>query len=633
MEPLESPGNIVANDSQPEMQHPDTSSLRRALRLAASTAATAILVACGGGGGGSPTPTPPTTPPADTRYLQPAGVTRAWLSAADLQAAKAAPDSPLHNSHFMPVGASAPATSVFSGTIHLTSFALRTDDAAPAEHYVDLAFPAVDLRFASDGNDLIPVDRGILATADPTASRLILGPGNVWSEAGDGGWSRASFPFEVVSPTWNLTRNGIATFVYNDTQVSALRVQMVQESLGGANFYSDLWGTLAASYQPGAIDGHDALVAAFRQEQSGYLPQHDWSEIQPQLGIDVATFDDGMAAERISMTGLVKDSVIYRLPCATRYGDYPFCQQMRAGAFSATKSLGAAVAFLRLAQKYGDGVAGLLIRDYVHVTAAHDGWDHVTFLNALNMATGIGDNGATAPIGTGLHTLDDENTSLTNDVFSTQGEAAMLAKAFTQGKFSWGPGVEMRYDSIHYFILSAAMDAFLKQQEGPDAHLWDMVATEVLQPIGIAHAPMMHTVESDGSRGIPFLDIGLYPTADDAAKIALLFQAGGAWHGQQLLSAALTAKALYRTADQGLRGAAGWDTPDGDNRYLMSFWSDAWNDGKGCTARVPYMSGAGANVVALLPNGVVAYRFTHENSEYDGFSLVQAGATLGAMCP
>jgi hypothetical protein len=54
------------------------------------------------------------------------------------------------------------------------------------------------------------------------------------------------------------------------------------------------------------------------------------------------------------------------------------------------------------------------------------------------------------------------------------------------------------------------MDAYLKQREGPNAHLWDMVEREVLRPIGIRHLPKMHTIEADGSRGIPLLGCGLY---------------------------------------------------------------------------------------------------------------------------
>ena len=46
---------------------------------------------------------------------------------------------------------------------------------------------------------------------------------------------------------------------------------------------------------------------------------------------------------------------------------------------------------LRLAQKYGDQVFALKIKDYVTVTSVHNGWDEVTFGHALDMVTGIGD--------------------------------------------------------------------------------------------------------------------------------------------------------------------------------------------------------------------------------------------------
>ena len=67
---------------------------------------------------------------------------------------------------------------------------------------------------------------------------------------------------------------------------------------------------------------------------------------------------------------------------------------MRHGVFSVTKSLGAAVALLRLAQKYGDAVLDEKLVDYLPPgSQPHPGWDGVTFADALDMATGIGDEG------------------------------------------------------------------------------------------------------------------------------------------------------------------------------------------------------------------------------------------------
>ena len=61
---------------------------------------------------------------------------------------------------------------------------------------------------------------------------IILSPGKVWSEPGDRGMSRASFPFVLVDQSSNEAHNGLASFLYDDTRVSALRLQVVQETAG-----------------------------------------------------------------------------------------------------------------------------------------------------------------------------------------------------------------------------------------------------------------------------------------------------------------------------------------------------------------------------------------------------------------
>jgi hypothetical protein len=79
-----------------------------------------------------------------------------------------------------------------------------------------------------------------------------------------------------------------------------------------------------------------------------------------------------------------------------------------------------------------------------------------------------------------------------------------------------------------------------------------MVVAEVFRPIGIFHAPMMHTQETDGGHGIPILATGFYPTIDDVAKLTTLLQHGGQHQGQQILHAAKLAEALYKTTAMGL---------------------------------------------------------------------------------
>ena len=110
---------------------------------------------------------------------------------------------------------------------------------------------------------------------------------------------------------------------------------------------------------------------------------------------------------------------------------------------------------------------------------------------------------------------------------------------------------------------------------------------EVFQPIGIFHAPIMQTQERDGGRGMPLLASGLYVTIDDVAKLTTLLQHGGQHQGQQLLSAAKLAEALYKTDAMGL--PSGLMNQFGEGRYHLSFWSVPYRAGTWCSFQIPYI--------------------------------------------
>jgi hypothetical protein len=169
----------------------------------------------------------------------------------------------------------------------------------------------------------------------------------VWSEPGDGGMSRASFPFLVVNPVDNGAHNGVATFLFDDTHVSGLLVQVVQETSPWERL--DFWGHLPLTYVPGPIANEAALRADFAEELRRQTPMQPWAALPATPAL--AAFDGDPAPTDISANGLVIDGVLYVRGCNTRYGPFPYCREMRHGVFSVTKSLGAAVALLRLAQK------------------------------------------------------------------------------------------------------------------------------------------------------------------------------------------------------------------------------------------------------------------------------------------
>jgi hypothetical protein len=550
---------------------------------------------------------------------QPAAGPRDRLTAAELWAPPETSTGPVHTAYYMPVGRVEPARHTLKGTLTVptsTWFRGRQGCAGQGE-----ILPGFEVAFFTDGEHLMPVARDIL---EP--SGIIFSPGQVWSEPGDGGLSRASFPFVVTNPRTNDTHNGLATFLYDDTRVSALRLQVVQETAPELQF--DGWSQVPLTYTPGPIANEAAIRAQFAAELQQQTPIRPWSAVPAAAESPwLAGIDGDAAPDEVSASGLIIDGVLYVRSCETRWGPYPYCRHMRHAAFSVTKSLGATVALLRLAQTYGDQVFELKIKEYVTVTAAHDGWARVTFADALNMATGIGDK---APQREPHIAFADTGTNL-GAFFRAPMAKQKLAIAFLGGQYPWGPGEVLHYNNLHTFVLAAAMDSFLKRQVGPHAHLWNMVVAEVFQPIGIIHAPMMHTQEIEERHAIPHLLHGLYPTIDDVAKLTTLLQHGGQHQGRQLLHAAKLAEALDTTEARGL--PSGQQNRFGEGRYHLSFWSVPYRTVTGCGFQIPYMLGYGGNLVVLLPNGVSAFRFA-DGFHLDLESLILAGEAVRPFpCP
>jgi hypothetical protein len=578
-------------------------------RISLTRVADLRQVGCVPHGGGLP-PAPPASGPRDR------------LTAGELLGTDAG-SGPVHTAYFLPVGPSAAARHAFQGTLTVNAPTMMRGRYGCVGLAESLSGFSVD--FFTHGEHLVPVVRDVVPL-----SAFILSPGRVWSEPGDGGMSRAAFPFVLTNPYNNGTHNGLATFLYDDTRVSVLRLQIVQETRPAAWAKYDGWGQAPLTYTPDPIANEEVVRAQFAAELQRETPIQPWSALPAVAGtLALAGFDGDTAPDDVRASSVIIDGVIYLRGCATRAGPFPYCRHMRHGVFSVTKSLGAAVALLRLAQTYGEQVFDRKIKDYVTVTASHDGWESVTFADALNMATGIGD---LAPQREPNQPSADEHKPKMEQFVRARTARDKLAISFSYGKYPWGPGEVLRYNSINTFVLAAAMDSFLKRQAGPQAQLWDMVVAEVFRPLGIFHAPMMHTQEADGGRGIPFLLVGLYPTIDDVAKLTALLQHGGQHQGQQLLHAGKLAEALYKTNAMGLPNNS-MKNRFGEGRYHLSFWSVPYRTATGCFFQLPYMSGFGGNLVVLLPNGISTFRFA-DGYHDDVDSMVLAGEAIRPFpCP
>jgi hypothetical protein len=310
------------------------------------------------------------------------------------------PNGLADNRWFMPADGSEPAKHDLVGTLVLQEIEMGTEPAQLSSRDVlgkdPKIFPAVEIAFFTADGDLVPVSQDVIRYGSTKEGRsywdVIVQPGRVWSEPGDGGWSRASFPFALVHSIEGETHNGLATFLYNGNEVSNLRFQIVQQT--SPYYVVDFfraWGQVPASFEPRGIDNLDALTAAYAAERADRYPVRTWADLESEIGADkLSGFESAMDQNEVLVSGLAYKGALYLKPCKSAAGPMPYCDRMRFGVWSVTKSAANAVALLRLAHKYGPEVLDAKIKDYVEIAAPHEGWIDVTFGDAFNMATGVG---------------------------------------------------------------------------------------------------------------------------------------------------------------------------------------------------------------------------------------------------
>ncbi|MBT4522536.1 MAG: serine hydrolase [Halieaceae bacterium] len=536
---------------------------------------------------------------------------RAQLGFAQIMSATYTPAGPVSNSYFMPQQSKHPALQPFSGAITIVEHAMHTEPSAivPAKiaGKITQLFPGIALHFVSHEGYLVPVERDLLIAADSDSYwQIQISPGRVWSEENDEGMSRASFPFFITSNIENESYNGVATFLYDDKSVSELRYQIVQQL---SPFFVETWFVAAnqepIGYQPMDL-ASDELIDNFKKELADRLVWREWTELESKYGKQhLSDFNAGIDPQQVAASGLVIDNEVYVYSMGTPWGDYPYPREMRHGVWSATKTLAGLVTLARMAQKYGDEILDYKIRDYLHITADHNGYDNVTLRHALSMATGIG----TGSENVNPNAISDGYIYSDLEAYTAWYLAPTIAEkldySFKVQNHPWGPGKHVRYRDRDIVLLAAALDSIYRQKEGDDADLWQMMLDEVYGPIGIHHMPMNKTKET-GRAEVPFLGWGIYVTLDDIAKISDLLQSGGRYRGRQILSGGVLAEAMYETGVRGL--PTGASNKYGHKTYHLSLWHESFITRSGTSYAAPKMIGWGGNIVQLMPNGMTGIR-------------------------
>jgi hypothetical protein len=469
--------------------------------------------------------------------------------------------------------------------------------------------PPFDFEFVQSGHALIPMQRGAVPGSHPMWE-FILEPGKVRKDSD--GFSRAELPFALEERNQNCMHQGVLSFRFRaDGAVAGTHVDIAAETC--AYFQFDMSGDIDAHYVPGAVEGAAAAIKAYRKEEATRLPQRTFAALARKYpGIDVTAFGSQVAPQDMSLYGLVLDGANYVGGCATRDGAYPFCAEMDLPSFSLAKSVFASAMTMRLQALY-PGAASQHIAPYVPQCAAAGNWGDVTFGETLDMATG---NYLSS-----LRQADENSPDM----------GVFLQSLTHDGKigFSCGhyprkaaPGTTWVYHTADTYTLGTALRAYYATQAGPDRDFTDDLLIEpIWRPLNL-HPALNVVRRTYDATAQPFAGYGLTLTADDVAKLSIFLNDDhGTRNGRPVLDQTMLSAALQQT-----QGDPGLVAGEPDLRYHYGFW--AWNAqaALGCTqpAWIPFMSGYGGVVVALLPNGMTYYYFS------DGGSFVFSRAVAEA---
>ena len=460
--------------------------------------------------------------------------------------------------------------------------------------------PPFDFEFVQDGDTLVPLLQGPVGN-EHNWWEFVLRPGRVWDEESDRGFSRAAIPFALKERREDCIHNGLMSFLFNDAgKISRVAFQVSNQTCRYLQF--EMHGLLAASFEPGEVDGGDLAIARVAANRDSRLPQRAITAIAmdyPGAAADEFGSIEEIDPDDMSVYGFIIDGVHYVGGCGTPYGPYPYCDEMALPSYSTAKSLVGGLGLMLMERSY-PGTASAQIADYV--PECGDDWQGVTIEHALDMTTGHYDSPE-------MHV--DEDAAIVSRFFLGEDHATKIDYACNEYPRKSAPGENWSYQTWATYLAGTAINNRLKSIVGPEADFYnDLLVEKIWKPLALSQ--LLHaTRRSNDEIAQPFTGFGLTLLRDDVARLAKFIGADdGRLNGQELLD-----RRLFDAIKQRIPDDPGMQAELETIRYNNGFRSFNVSAALACDEPtwLVTLSGFGGINIVLMPNDTAYYYFSDGN--------------------
>ncbi len=532
-------------------------------------------------------------------------------------------DQPVQLGEFSRPASAKAASNTFSGRLSFPAttadhFELQYDELALAENRGLRELPAMDIAFIQNGQRLVPMQQGPIDGPHPWWE-FVLRPGEVWDDAADKGLTRAAIPFALKERNADCIHNGLMTFVFDDLgSMSKIAFQISQQTCQYLKF--EMRGLIAATYESGAVVGGDETLLAVAANRASRLPLRSIESVAANYpGADPDQFgsSEEINPTDMSVYGFIIDGVHYTGGCDSRYGKYPYCEELVLPSYSTAKSLVGGLG-LMLAEKKFPNIKSTRVSDYVP-ECAH-GWEDVTLEHALDLVTGHYDSPEP-------HGDEDDVTSL--QFFEATDHAGKIQFACNRFPRRVGPGEHWSYQTWATYLAGTVLNQRLKALTGERSDFYDdLIVDELWRPLQLSQL-LFTTRRTDDVVAQPFTGYGLTMLPDDVAKLsAFLGASDGKIRGQTVLD-----RGLFDAIKQRVPDDPGMRAESNMIRYNNGFRAIDVTEFLNCERPVwlTTLSGFGGINIVIMPNDTAYYYFSDGNV-HRYFRAVRESHRIRSMC-